>query len=298
MVLPPQTNQAGDVAVVTVIPASAPQAPETENLVHHLRDRADSVAGGTADVQVTGTTAALVDVSDRLSSALFPFIGVVLLLSIILLTIVFRSIVVPIKAAVLNVLSIAAAYGVVVAVFQWGWGNELLGVGETIPIAPFVPMMMFAVLFGLSMDYEVFILSRIRESWQETGDPDRSVIDGLSASGRVVTAAAVIMASVFASFLVQDNTIVKLFGLGLATAVLLDATIVRMVLVPTFMKLLGAANWWVPSWLDRILPHVDPEGTGLSEGRARPDADVDLRSSPNEENGSEAPVGQTVSTRR
>jgi putative drug exporter of the RND superfamily len=187
------------------------------------------------------------------------FIGVVLLLSFLLLMMVFRSILVPIKAVLMNIISIAAAYGVVVAIFQWGWLGSVFGV-EPAPIEPFVPMMMFAIVFGLSMDYEVFLLSRIREEWDRTRDAANSVADGLAATARVITAAAAIMIVVFGSFLLEDNRILKLFGVGLAVAVFLDATLVRMLLVPATMELLGERNWWLPKWLDRILPTLNVEG--------------------------------------
>jgi RND superfamily putative drug exporter len=184
---------------------------------------------------------------------------VVLLLSFLLLMMVFRSLLVPLKAVIMNVLSIAAAYGVVVAVFQWGWGSALFGI-EPAPIEPFVPMMMFAIVFGLSMDYEVFLLSRIKEEYDRTGDAKLSVADGLAATAHVITAAAAIMIVVFGAFLLEDTRVIKLFGVGLAVAVLLDATLVRLLLVPATMELLGDKNWWLPKWLDRILPRLNVEG--------------------------------------
>jgi RND superfamily putative drug exporter len=180
-------------------------------------------------------------------------------LSFVLLMAVFRSLLVPAKAVVMNVLSIASAYGVVVAVFQWGWLSGLFG-AEPAPIEPFVPMMMFAIVFGLSMDYEVFLLSRVKEEFDRTGDPRNSVADGLAATARVITAAAAIMVVVFGAFLLEDTRVIKLFGVGLSVAVLLDATLVRMLLVPATMELLGARNWWLPAWLDRILPRLSVEG--------------------------------------
>ena len=183
-----------------------------------------------------------------------------IVLSFFLLTGVFRSPVMALKAAILNLLSIGAAYGVLVAVFQWGWGNELVGVAEPIPIVAFMPMFMFAILFGLSMDYEVFLLSRIREEFLATGDSDQSVIRGLASTARVITSAALIMISVFGGFILGDDPFIKMFGLGLATAIFVDATIVRIVLVPATMKLLGDNNWWIPAWLDRLIPHIDIEG--------------------------------------
>ena len=209
---------------------------------------------------VGGQTAMFIDMSERITSRLPLFIGSVVGLSFILLMIVFRSILVPLKAALMNLLSIGAAYGVLVAVFQWGWGAELIGLHSTMPINPFLPLIMFAILFGLSMDYEVFLLSRVREEYVATGDNHRAVVRGLSSTARVITSAALIMISVFAAFIPSSNVTLKMFGVGLASAVLLDATLVRMVLVPSTMSLLGKANWWLPRWLDRILPHLDLEG--------------------------------------
>jgi RND superfamily putative drug exporter len=202
-------------------------------------------------------------------------IGVVLALSFLLLMVVFRSVLVPLKAVVVNLLSIGAAYGVIVAVFQWGWGRSLIGVGKAGPVEAWAPMMIFAIVFGLSMDYEVFLLSRIREEYDRTGDNASSVGSGLAATARVITAAAAIMMSVFGSFALGPDRSIKLFGLGLAAAVLIDATLVRLVLVPATMELLGWRNWWLPRWLDRILPrvHVEParvqmrDGTGKARAR-------------------------------
>ena len=187
-------------------------------------------------------------------------IGVVLLLSFLLLMAVFRSVLVPLKAVVMNLLSIGAAYGILVAIFQWGWGRELIGVDKSGPIEAWVPMFLFAIVFGLSMDYEVFLLSRIKEEYDRTKDNGTAVADGLAATARVITAAALIMFCVFGAFALGDDRQLKLFGLGLAIAVLVDATIVRMVLVPATMELLGDRNWWIPRWLDRILPNIDVEG--------------------------------------
>ena len=180
-------------------------------------------------------------------------------LSFLLLMVVFRSLLVPLKAVIMNLLSIGAAFGVLVMVFQWGWLRGPLGL-EGAPIEPFMPMMLFAIVFGLSMDYEVFLLSRIKEEWDRTGDSHTSVADGLAATARVITAAAAIMVFVFGSFLLESNRVIKLMGMGLGVAVLLDATVVRMMLVPATMELLGDRNWWLPRWLDRLLPHVDVEG--------------------------------------
>jgi RND superfamily putative drug exporter len=202
----------------------------------------------------------MVDFVDYLSGRLVLFFAAVLTLSFLLLMAVFRSVLVPLKAVVMNLLSIGAAYGVLVAIFQWGWLKGLFGV-EPAPIEPFLPMMLFAIVFGLSMDYEVFLLSRVREEWLRTGDARTSVADGLAATARVITAAAAIMIVVFGSFLLETDRIVKLMGFGLALAVFLDATVVRMLLVPATMELLGARNWWLPRWLDRLLPTINVEGS-------------------------------------
>ena len=196
-----------------------------------------------------------------LSQRLLVFILVVILLSFLLLMIVFRSIIVPLKAAIMNLLSVGAAYGVIVMIFQFGWGKQLVGVSKQGPIEAFLPILMFAILFGLSMDYEVFLLSRIREEYLRTGDNGQSVADGLSATARVITAAAAIMCTFFLSFVLGDNIIIKLFGIGFASAIFIDATLIRMVIVPATMELLGDANWWLPAWLDRLLPHLDVEGS-------------------------------------
>ncbi len=258
-------NPAGDTAVLTANPTTAPQDERTDALVHHLRSDVlpDAVDGTGARVSLTGQ-AMVTDLTDRITSRLPLFIAAIVAMSFLLLMIVFRSILVPLKAALMNLLSIAAAYGVLVAVFQWGWGNELIGLHSTMPINPFLPLMMFAILFGLSMDYEVFLLSRIREEYVATGDNHGSVVRGLSSTARVITSAALIMISVFGAFVLGDDPNGKIFGVGLAVAVLLDATLVRMVLVPATMSLLGRANWWLPGWLDRILPHLDLEGTSTT----------------------------------
>ena len=194
------------------------------------------------------------------------FIAAVIGLSFLLLMLLFRSVVVPLKAALLNLLSIGASYGVLVAVFQWGWGKELIGLETTVPVVSFIPMFLFAILFGLSMDYEVFLLSRVREHYVATGDNDGAVVHGLATTARVITSAALIMVSVFGGFVFGSDPTTKMFGLGLAVAILVDATIVRVVLVPATMKLLGDANWWLPAWLDRILPHVDIDGAPSPAG--------------------------------
>jgi RND superfamily putative drug exporter len=262
-VAPIQPNEDGTAAVLRVIPDTSPQDNATTDLVHHLRD--DVIPAAVAEtpgaqVHVGGQTALFIDMSDKISGRLPWFLGAVIVLSVLLLTMVFRSVAVPLKAAVMNLLSIGAAYGVIVAVFQWGWMKGLFGVEETVPIVSFMPMMLFAILFGLSMDYEVFLLSRVREEYLERRDNEAAVIEGISATARVITSAALIMISVFAAFVLGDDPVIKMFGLGLATAVFIDATIVRLVLVPAVMELFGNANWWLPRPLDRILPKIEIEG--------------------------------------
>jgi len=248
--------------LIQVIPDTSPQDEETSTLVESLRDEVipAAVADSSLEVNVTGTVAANIDFTGYLAGRIIIFFGAVLTLSFLLLMAVFRSLLVPVKAVVMNMLSIASAYGIVVAIFQWGWLGSLFGI-EGAPIEPFIPMMMFAIVFGLSMDYEVFLLSRVKEEFDRTGDAVGSVADGLASTARVITAAAAIMVVVFGSFVFEDDRIIKLFGLGLATAVLLDATIVRMLLVPATMELLGSRNWWLPKWLDRVIPVIHVEGS-------------------------------------
>ncbi|MFH7322937.1 MMPL family transporter [Aeromicrobium sp. JJY06] len=253
-VSPATTSPDGAVSVLTAEPAFGPADERTSGLVEELR--ADLPAG----VEVTGQTPLFADIAEMLSHRLWVVIAFVVAVSVLLLMLVFRSIVIPLKAAVMNLLSIGAAYGVMTAVFQWGWGASLLGIDHAAPVSSWVPILIFAILFGLSMDYEVFLLSRIREKWLDTGDATGSVVHGLSASGKVITAAAAIMVVVFLGFATEGDLVVKMLGLGMATAVFLDATIVRMILVPATMTLLGKWNWWLPGWLDRALPQVDVEG--------------------------------------
>ena len=257
----PRFSPAGDVAVFNVMPDTTPQSSETTDLVRTLRDEVIPAAtdSSTVEVLVTGTTAANIDLAQQMGDRLPLLIAAVLALSFILLLLAFRSVLIPLKAALMNVLSIGAAYGVIVAVFQWGWAKGAIGLTETVPIVSWVPMLMFAILFGLSMDYEVFLLSRIREAYNRTGDTRQSIADGLAATARVITAAAVIMIAVFLAFVAYPDPVVKMVGLGLAVAVAVDATIVRLLLVPALMELMGRANWWVPRWLDRILPTVHLE---------------------------------------
>jgi putative drug exporter of the RND superfamily len=219
------------------------------------------IAGTGADVHVGGSTAQHTDLTDRAGQRLPWFMATIIGLSLVLLAVVFRSVWVPIKAAAMNLLSIGAGYGAVVAVFQWGWGVTWFGLDGPVPVVSMVPMIMFAVLFGLSMDYEVFLLSRTREEYLRTGDNTGSVVAGTSTTARVITSAALIMIVVFAGFAMGDNIIIQQIGLGLAVAVLIDATIVRAALVPSTMVLLGDRNWTLPPWLDRILPHIDIEGS-------------------------------------
>jgi putative drug exporter of the RND superfamily len=270
-VAPPQLNDSGDTAVIVAIPRSAPQDEATKTLVGRLRGEViPSVVGHSgARALVGGVTAGGVDAAQYFSQRLVWVIGGVVLLSFVLLTVVFRSIAIPVKAAVMNMLSIGAAYGVIVAVFQWGWLGSVVGVQKG-PIDPWIPLFLFTILFGLSMDYEVFLLSRIREQWLRTGDNATAVADGLALTARVITAAAAIMFCVFASFVIGDVRVLKVFGLGLAVAVLVDATIIRMVLVPATMELLGKANWWIPAALNRVLPRVHVEGHDEPEAHHEP----------------------------
>jgi RND superfamily putative drug exporter len=259
---PARFSASGRDAEIIAFPTTSPQSARTEAIVHDLRDRVipAATAGTGVLAYVGGETAGSVDASSYLSNRLVWVIGVVLLLSFLLLMAVFRSLVIPVKAVIVNLLSVGAAYGVIVAVFQWGWLGGLIGIGSTTPIDPWIPLMMFTILFGLSMDYEVFLLSRIREEWRRTGDNSSAVADGLAKTARVITAAAAIMICVFGSFVIGDPLhVLKVFGLGLAAAILIDATLVRMVLVPSAMELLGRANWWMPSWLDRIVPRLGVE---------------------------------------
>jgi RND superfamily putative drug exporter len=198
-------------------------------------------------------------------------IGAVLILSFLLLMVVFRSILVPLKAVIMNLLSVGAAYGIIVAIFQWGWAKDLFGIGREGPVEAWAPMMLFAITFGLSMDYEVFLLSRMKEAYDRTGDNARAVADGLAVTARVITAAALIMVSVFSAFVLGDDRSLKLFGLGLASAVLVDATVVRMVLVPATMELLGDRNWWLPKSLNKVLPHINVEGYKPEETEREPE---------------------------
>lgn len=242
-----------------VYPTGSPQSAEAADLVQRLR--ADVLPESGLDVAVTGSVAVNVDFSQYLAARLPLFFAVVLALSFLLLAAVFRSLLVPFKAVLMNLISIGSAYGAVVAVFQWGWGSSITGIGGQAPIDPWLPVMMFAIVFGLSMDYEVFLLSRVKEEYDRTLDNETAVADGLANTARVITAAAAIMVFVFGSFVLDANRSIQMFGFGLAIAVLLDATVVRLVLVPATMQLLGARNWWLPRWLDRLLPRINVEGS-------------------------------------
>ncbi|MFF7313881.1 MMPL family transporter [Streptomyces sp. NPDC008137] len=270
-VTPLTPTQDGDVLVGTVYSTVSPQNSATTDLTNRLVDDTlpDAVQGTDAKGYVTGTTATQVDFRDIVASQLPVIIAVVVGLAFLIILAVFRGLLVAVKAAVLNVLSIAASYGVVVAVFQWGWGGPALGVHGKVPIESYVPMMMFAIIFGLSMDYEIFLLSRVHEAWLRTGDAKGSVAHALEITARVITSAALIMVSVFAAFIISDNIVVKMLGLGLAVSVLIDASVVRLLMVPAVMTLLGRHAWWMPRWLDRVMPHIDAEGEHKAEG-ARP----------------------------
>ncbi|MCC7365776.1 MAG: MMPL family transporter [Dehalococcoidia bacterium] len=270
-VTPPAVSPAGDAAVWTLFAKTKPQDEATGALVHRLRDDIlpSATAGTALDPKVTGSNAGSIDAGDRIAERMPLLFGAVISLSFLLLMMVFRSVLVALKAAIMNLLSIGAAYGVVVAVFQWGWFGGLLGVDKG-PVETFLPMMFFAILFGLSMDYEVFLISRIREEYIRSGNNALAVRNGLAATARVITAAAAIMVAVFLAFVLGEDRIVKELGLGMATAIFVDATVVRLILVPATMELLGDANWWLPKWLDRLLPHVNLEGVEAHE--VHPDA--------------------------
>jgi RND superfamily putative drug exporter len=260
LVTPVAAAPSGEMASFTAFPTSSPQSKATASLVRHLRsDVLPQAAHDGAVAHVGGETASNVDFADLMGRRLPYFIGAVLVLSFLLLMVVFRSVLVPLKAVIMNLLSIGAAYGVMVAVFQWGWFGSLIGVTGSAPIEPWAPMMLFAIVFGLSMDYEVFLLSSVRDGYLATGDNSEAVVEGLATTARVITAAAAIMVCVFGSFVFGDERSIRLIGLGLASAVLIDATLVRMVLVPATMELLGRSNWWMPRWLDRLLPRLAVE---------------------------------------
>ncbi|MFE5604428.1 MMPL family transporter [Streptomyces coelicoflavus] len=260
-VTPVMYNSGGDAAYLTVVPESAPQSEDTSDLVERLRSEVlpRAEAGTALDVHVGGVTAGYDDFADVIVGKLPLFVGVVIGLGCLLLLLAFRSVGIPLKAAAMNVAAVAAAFGVVVAIFQWGWGSELLGLGSAGPIEPFLPVIMVSVLFGLSMDYQVFLVSRMYEEWLETGDNRRAVRVGLAETGRVINSAAVIMISVFLAFVLSGDRVIAMFGIALAAAVALDAFVLRTLLVPALMHLLGRANWWLPRRLDALLPRISIE---------------------------------------
>jgi len=279
-VTPAVFNKAGDTAMITVTTDSKPASAETEDIVHAIRGKADGIKADTgAHVLVTGTTAVNIDISQKMNDALIPYLGLVVGLAFLLLILVFRSILVPLKAALGFLLSVLAALGAVVAVFQWGWLASLIGVDETGPIMSMTPIFLVGVVFGLAMDYEVFLVTRMREAYVHGERPSEAIVTGFKYGARVVSAAAVIMIAVFAGFITSSESMIKMMGFGLATAVLFDAFAVRMVIVPAVLALLGAKAWWLPKWLDRVLPNVDIEGEGLrteADRLAKKDDDKEL----------------------
>jgi len=265
----PTFNDTGTAALLTVVPTTSPQAAATSDLVLHLRDTVlpEALQGTGVTTYTGGITPALEDQSEYITDRMPLFIAAVVGLSFLLLLVAFHSPLISLKAAIMNLLSVCAAYGVMTLVAQGGFLGELIGIDHEVPIAPFMPVMMFAILFGLSMDYEVFLISRIREEYLKDGDTRRAVADGLAKTARVITAAAAIMVVVFLAFVASPEVFLKLFGIGLASAIFLDATLVRMVLVPAVMQLLGNRNWWIPDWLERMLPRIDVERAAPAEGR-------------------------------
>jgi putative drug exporter of the RND superfamily len=258
----PLVNKKGDAAVYTVTATTAPSSRATEDLANNLRNNVipKATKGKQMSADVGGTTASYIDLASEISSKLPLVIGIVLVLSFFLLLLAFRSLLVPLKAVVMNVFSILAAFGVVAYAFNHDWTARLIGLEGAIPIVSFVPLMMFAILFGLSMDYEVFLMTHVREQWKETNDPHEAVVHGLASTARVITSAAMIMVSVFLAFVINGDPTVKQFGLGMAVAVAVDATVVRCVLVPAIMSLLGSSGWWLPKWMERATPKFSIEG--------------------------------------
>nr|WP_240468478.1 MMPL family transporter [Streptomyces dangxiongensis] len=275
-VTPAAPNKAGDTATITVVPKSEPSSATTEDLVHAIRDKGTDIARDTdSTVLVTGSTAMNIDVSQKLNDALLPYLALVVGLAFLLLIVVFRSVLVPLKAALGFLLSVLAALGAVVAVFQWGWLSGLMNVEQTGPVMSMMPIFMVGVVFGLAMDYEVFLVTRMREAYVHGENPGQAVVTGFRHGARVVTAAAVIMIAVFSGFIGSSESMIKMIGFGLAIAVFFDAFIVRMAIVPAVLALLGRRAWWLPKWLDRALPNVDVEGEGLRTA-ADPDAEKEL----------------------
>ncbi|MFP8959542.1 MMPL family transporter [Streptomyces nanhaiensis] len=277
-VMPATFNEAGDTAMITVVPKSAPSGGATEDLVHDIRGQAGGIADATgASILVTGQTAMAIDVSQKLDDALLPYLVLVVGLAFLLLTVVFRSVLVPLKAALGFLLSVVAALGSVVAVFQWGWLADVFGVEQTGPVMSLTPILMIGLVFGLAMDYEVFLVTRMREAHVHGETPHESVVTGFKLGARVVTAAALIMISVFAGFIGSSESMIKMIGFGLAVAVLFDAFVIRMAVVPAVLALLGKSAWWLPRWLDRALPNVDVEGERLQRELSGPAAKADER---------------------
>ncbi|MFF9349493.1 MMPL family transporter [Streptomyces sp. NPDC014734] len=273
-VTPAQFNKAGDAAMITVVPKDRPSSTETENVVHAIRDTGKDIQSSTgAEVLVTGSTAMNIDFSQKMNDALLPYLALVVGLAFLLLMLVFRSVLVPLKAALGFLLSVVAALGAVVAVFQWGWLGSLFGVEQTGPIMSMMPIFMVGVVFGLAMDYEVFLVTRMREAYVHGEKPGQAIVTGFRHGARVVTAAAVIMMAVFAGFIGSSEQMVKMIGFSLAIAVFFDAFVVRMAIVPAVLALLGRRAWWLPRWLDRLLPNVDVEGEGLRKQLGETGAD-------------------------
>ena len=259
---PPRFDPAGDAALITVVPATGPQEGATEDLVHALRDDVipAAVKGTGAEVHVGGTTAVNIDINTTIAARLALLISGVVVVSMLLLLVAFRSVVIAATAAVMNLLSVAAAYGVVAFFLEGGWAGKLIGIDNPTPLAAFDPVIMFALLFGLSMDYEVFLISRMRETWVRTGDNRQAITTGLASSARVITPAAAIMIVVFAAIVPSDQVFIKVAGIGMVAAILVDATVIRMLLVPAVMHLLGRSNWWLPPSMARRLPQLHIEG--------------------------------------
>ncbi|MGW2815508.1 MMPL family transporter [Streptomyces sp. NPDC001415] len=277
-VLPPQLNKGSgnDTATIMVIPKSKPSSTQTEDLVHSIRDTSDAIKAETgAKLLVTGSTAMNIDFSQKMNDALLPYLALVVGLAFLLLMVVFRSVLVPLKAALGFLLSVVAALGAVVAVFQWGWLGSLFGVQQTGPIMSMMPIFMVGVVFGLAMDYEVFLVTRMREAYVHGERPGQAIVTGFKHGARVVTAAAVIMIAVFSGFIGSSEQMIKMIGFGLAIAVFFDAFVVRMAIVPAVLALLGAKAWWLPRWLDRVLPNVDVEGEGLRKQQESAELDGD-----------------------
>jgi len=267
----PVLNEAEDTAVITAVPTTSPTSTETKDLVKEIRSAAAGVEADTgADIAVTGNTALNIDISDAMADALLPYLSVVIGLAFVLLMVVFRSILVPLKAALGFLLSVGAAFGTLVAVFQWGWGADLIGIDQTGPVMSLMPILIIGIVFGLAMDYEVFLFTRVREAYAHGASPDDAIIDGFRHSGRVVAAAAIIMVSVFAGFIGLHNPTIQTMGVGLASAVAFDAFVVRMAIAPAVMALLGHRAWWMPRILNRVLPNVDIEGEALSRHATEP----------------------------